>query len=154
MTEYLQQANDSLLTMVQIETKEALEAVDEIAAVPGVDVLFVGPFDLGRRALVMATSKSSQLTSRNQGNNIGYPILNGVMDPALDEAIAKILAAAKAAGKKTGIFCTSGEQSKAYADLGFDMISVATDVTALQQTLRESLSIARGGAVPEKTGSY
>lgn len=46
-TEYLQQANDTLLTMVQIETSEALEAVDEIAAVDGVDVLFIGPFDLG-----------------------------------------------------------------------------------------------------------
>jgi 4-hydroxy-2-oxoheptanedioate aldolase len=34
--------------MVQIETKEALEAVDEIAAVKGIDVLFVGPFDLGK----------------------------------------------------------------------------------------------------------
>lgn len=46
-TEYLQQANDVLLTMVQIETREALEAIDEIAAVEGIDVLFIGPFDLG-----------------------------------------------------------------------------------------------------------
>lgn len=46
-TEYLQQANDALLTMVQIETKEALNEVEEIAAVKGVDVLFIGPFDLG-----------------------------------------------------------------------------------------------------------
>lgn len=46
-TEYLQQANDTLLTMVQIETQEALDAVDEIAAVEGIDVLFIGPFDLG-----------------------------------------------------------------------------------------------------------
>jgi 4-hydroxy-2-oxoheptanedioate aldolase len=45
--EYLNGANENTLTMVQIETKEALEAVDEIAAVKGVDVLFVGPFDLG-----------------------------------------------------------------------------------------------------------
>ena len=47
MMEYLQQANDGLLTMVQIETKEALLAVDDIAAVEGIDVLFIGPFDLG-----------------------------------------------------------------------------------------------------------
>jgi 4-hydroxy-2-oxoheptanedioate aldolase len=46
-TEYLQQANDSILTMVQIETQEALAVVDDIAAVDGVDVLFIGPFDLG-----------------------------------------------------------------------------------------------------------
>ena len=48
--QYLQQANDALLTIVQIETKEALEVVDEIAAVDGIDVLFIGPFDLGEPA--------------------------------------------------------------------------------------------------------
>lgn len=37
------------MTMVQIETKEALEDVDAIAAVEGIDVLFVGPFDLGKK---------------------------------------------------------------------------------------------------------
>lgn len=46
-TQYLQQANDTLLTIVQIETQEALDAVDQIAAVDGIDVLFIGPFDLG-----------------------------------------------------------------------------------------------------------
>lgn len=57
-TDYLQQANDALLTIVQIETKEALEAVDEIAAVDGIDALFIGPFDLG-------TSKSRLLQGTN-----------------------------------------------------------------------------------------
>lgn len=48
LTEYLQQANDTLVTIIQIETKEALDAVDDIAAVDGVDALFLGPFDLGK----------------------------------------------------------------------------------------------------------
>jgi 4-hydroxy-2-oxoheptanedioate aldolase len=95
--EYLKQANEALITMVQIETKEALENVDAIAAVDGVDLLFVGPFDLG--------------------NNIGHPIVDGNMHEKLHAAIEKIFKAAKAAGKKAGIFCTSGEQSKAYADM-------------------------------------
>lgn len=95
--DYLEQANETLLTMVQIETKEALENVDAIAAVVGVDLLFVGPFDLG--------------------NNIGHPIIDGHMHENLHKAIAKIFKAAKAAGKKVGIFCTSGKQSKAYADM-------------------------------------
>ena len=55
-TEYLQQANDALLTMVQIETREALEVVDEIAAVEGIDVLFIGPFDLGTHNLGVVAS--------------------------------------------------------------------------------------------------
>ncbi|KAI8278844.1 4-hydroxy-2-oxo-heptane-1,7-dioate aldolase [Colletotrichum sp. SAR11_57] len=134
MTEYLQQANDSLLTMVQIETQEALNSVEDIAAVEGIDVLFIGPFDLG--------------------NNIGHPVINGVIKKELSDAIDRILEATHKAGKKAGIFCTSGEQSKFFGDKGFDMISVATDYTALQYTLAESLSIARGAAKPAKGGSY
>lgn len=90
-TEYLQQANDALLVMVQIETKEALEAVEEIA--PLVDVLFIGPFDLG--------------------NNIGHPIINGDVKPELKAAIAKILKACKNAGKKCGMYASSGEEAAA-----------------------------------------
>lgn len=96
-SDYLKQANEALLTMVQIETKEALENVETIAAVAGIDLLFVGPFDLG--------------------NNIGHPITGGNMHDDLHAAIEKIFKAAKGAGKKAGIFCTSGEQSKKYADM-------------------------------------
>ncbi|KAK3330148.1 Pyruvate/Phosphoenolpyruvate kinase-like domain-containing protein [Apodospora peruviana] len=131
-TEYLQQANESLLTIVQIETREALDAISEIT--PLVDVVFIGPFDLG--------------------NNIGHPIIDGKMDPELHDAISKILNAALAADKKCGIFCTSGEQAKEYADMGFHMISVATDLTALQAVMANSLAIARGHVKPTNGGSY
>jgi len=131
-TEYLQQANESLLTMVQIETKEALDSVEEIA--PLVDVVFIGPFDLG--------------------NNIGHPIVNGKMDIELDEAIARVLKATVAAGKKAGIFCSSGEQAKQYADMGFHMVTVATDFTALGAAMRGALSAARGEGQAEKKHSY
>ncbi|KHN93865.1 Pyruvate/Phosphoenolpyruvate kinase [Metarhizium album ARSEF 1941] len=133
-TEYLQQANEALLTMVQIETQEALYQVDEIAAVEGIDVLFIGPFDLG--------------------NNIGHPILDGVMAPELEEAIARILAACRKAGKKCGIYATSGEQAKLYSDQGFDMISVSADYTALDHILKQQFSASQGGPLSEKKGSY
>ncbi|KAK7179723.1 hypothetical protein DPSP01_001352 [Paraphaeosphaeria sporulosa] len=134
MTEYLQQANESLLTMVQIETQEALDNIDEIAAVPGIDLLFVGPFDLG--------------------NNIGHPILNGVMKPELEQAVDKVLEATHKAGKKCGFFASSAEQAKKYADKGFDMVSAALDTTLLQASLATSLSIARGAAPPTSGGRY
>lgn len=47
LTDYLNQANDALLTIVQIETREAFESVEDIIAVDGIDALFIGPFDLG-----------------------------------------------------------------------------------------------------------
>ncbi|RDW85791.1 hypothetical protein BP5796_04116 [Coleophoma crateriformis] len=134
-SDYLAQANDAILTMVQIETKEALDNVDEIAAVPGIDVLFVGPFDLG--------------------NNIGHPIIDGKMHDSLHAAIAKVLKAAQAAGKKAGIFCTSGEQSKTYADQGFHMISAATDMHVLPAGVMNAVSTAKGqGPAPKLTGPY
>lgn len=133
-TDYLQQANDALLTIVQIETKEAVECIDEIAAVQGIDVLFIGPFDLG--------------------NNLGHPIINGVMKPELKEAIAKVLAASKKAGKKTGVYCTSGDQARQFAEQGFDMMNVVTDYTSLEFTAKEQFSIASQTAKPAKGTSY
>ncbi|GAB7339045.1 hypothetical protein MBLNU457_5704t1 [Dothideomycetes sp. NU457] len=125
-TEYLQQANEALVTVVQIETSEALANVDAIAAVDGVDVLLIGPFDLG--------------------NNIGHPILE-TMDPELKDAIARIHAAAGKAGKRTGIYCTSGEQAREYADAGFHMISCVTDAAVLGQASADAVRKAQGGVL-------
>lgn len=121
--------------MVQIETKEALEDVEAIAAVPGIDVLFVGPFDLG--------------------NNIGHPIIGGVMHDDLKKAITRVLKAAEKEGKKAGIFCTSGEQSRGFAEEGFHMVSVATDVLILQASVMGAVYTAKGeGEAPKLTGPY
>lgn len=98
-------------------------------------MLFVGPFDLG--------------------NNIGHPIINGVMHDDLHAAITKVLKAANGAGKKAGIFCTSGEQSNEYSKEGFHMISVATDTLILQASVMEALNTAKGlGPGPKLTGPY
>jgi len=118
---YLQYANTSLLTIVQIETQPALDSVREIAALPGVDCLLVGPFDLG--------------------NNIGRPIL-GDMHQDLQDAIEAIKEAAHAEGKKVGIYCGGGEQARDYAERGFDMISILTDQPALTTSFAQSLAVA------------
>jgi 4-hydroxy-2-oxoheptanedioate aldolase len=155
-TDYLRHANDTLLTIVQIETKEALDAVEEIAAVDGLDALFIGPFDLGMSLNENALSnpERNHLLIHCTGNNIGHPIYDGVVAQELKDAIAKILAACKAAGKKAGIFCTSGDQARAFADQGFDMCSVATDHTILEFAVNSALKAAKGEAAPSKGGSY
>ena len=76
--------------------------VEAIAKVDGIDVLFVGPYDLG--------------------NNLHHPITTGEPDEELKAAIEKIRQAAVSAGKKTGIYCISGDQARRYADLGFQMV--------------------------------
>lgn len=67
----------------------------------GIDVLLVGPYDLG--------------------NNIGHPV-TGDFAPELKAAMERIRTAAANAGKKSGIYATSGDQARAYADQGFDMV--------------------------------
>ena len=134
--DYLQQSNDALVTIVQIETQEALDNVDAIAAIDGVDVLLVGPFDLG--------------------NNIGHPILDGTMHAELVKAIDNIQQAASKHGKRTGIYCTSGEQSRQFAEKGFNMISIAADMIALPSYLTSTLKEAKGDSGPSEkmTGPY
>ncbi|KAF2131336.1 2,4-dihydroxyhept-2-ene-1,7-dioic acid aldolase-like protein, partial [Dothidotthia symphoricarpi CBS 119687] len=133
MSHYLLNANTSLITIVQIETASALAAVREIAALPGVDCLLIGPFDLG--------------------NNIGRPVL-GEMHQELKDAIEAIKEAAHAEGKKVGIYCTSGEQARMYAERGFDMISIATDFIAITQTFAQTLAVAgnKAGGEEKKKG--
>ena len=86
-----------------VETNVLRSKVDAIAKVPGIDVLFVGPFDLG--------------------NNIGHSILDGKMHNELKEAIGKIKRAAEENQKRSGIYATSGDQAREFADQGFNMVS-------------------------------
>ncbi|KAI1453550.1 Pyruvate/Phosphoenolpyruvate kinase-like domain-containing protein [Annulohypoxylon moriforme] len=134
LTEYLYQANDALVTIIQIETKEAFDSVEDIASVDGVDALFIGPFDLG--------------------NNIGYPVQKGVIGTDLKAAITRILSATRKAGKKCGIYCKDAQQAREFADQGFDMIVAVTDFTALQHTVSEDLSLARGETKPVGSGIF
>lgn len=124
--QYLQEANEATVVILQIETASALAQVREIAAVEGVDALLVGPYDLG--------------------NSIGHPILHGPdhMAAELHEAIATIHAAAQEAGKASAIYCGSGEQARGYADQGFNMVNVMNDVAALKTGFGEAAEAARG----------
>ncbi|KAI5852689.1 HpcH/HpaI aldolase/citrate lyase family protein [Morchella snyderi] len=135
--DYLEQANDNLVTIVQIETKEALENVDEIAAVDGIDVLYVGPFDLG--------------------NSIGHPITSDTFHPNLHAAIEKVYNAAAAAGKRAGIYCVDGDQAHMFSQKGFHMLSVSSDMGALGTYMSQSLRKAKGDAesvIQVSTGPY
>ncbi|GAA6016252.1 hypothetical protein JCM8202_005537 [Rhodotorula sphaerocarpa] len=109
--EYVEQSSDHLLTILQIESREGVDNIEEIAAVPGADVLFIGPFDLANSLNVKFGGEEHE------------------------SAIASILRATKAAGKYAGIFCLSGEQARKRLDEGFDMVSVATDTASLTRDL-------------------
>ncbi len=106
--DYFQRANEEVLVAVMIETTEALAAVDEIAAVPGVDCLFIGPSDL---SFSLGTERGS---AEHQA------------------AIARILEAADNAGVAPGIACGAVEDALRYADQGFRLVTCTSDLSTLR----------------------
>ncbi|KAJ7162788.1 Pyruvate/Phosphoenolpyruvate kinase-like domain-containing protein [Mycena crocata] len=122
--DYLAQANDAILVMVQIETKEGFLNVNKIAAVDGIDVLFIGPYDLSLA--------------------LGYPTPDPDPHPEVEKAIQNIREVVQKAGKKCAIYCVSGTQAAERAAQGFDMINVTSDVGAMSAGIFEHLALASG----------
>jgi 4-hydroxy-2-oxoheptanedioate aldolase len=150
MGDYFRDSNSSTLVCVQIETAGALKQVNEIAAVEGVDVLLIGPTDLGNNiGSYNRNDKASPISSRHTNRvhfRSGHPAVlsGGKHAPELDDAIAKINKAAHDAGKKSAIYFGTGEAGKQYADMGFDMINVANDIAILKTYFAQHAAIAAG----------
>lgn len=119
--DYFARANTEITLIVQIETPEAVENVEAIAAVKGVDAIFIGPTDL---CLTMGH----------------FPNLR---HPEFEAAVARVLEAGNAAGKPVGYYCDSPVEAKARADQGFRMVNVANDLTLLGRALRNAVKEAK-----------
>ena len=121
--DYLAAANGLQLCIAMIETAAALEALDAILAVPGIDGVFVGPSDLS-----IALSAGAALD----------PFASSV-----DAALDRVSAAAAAAGKFAGLFCFSGAQARAMVGRGFGLVTIATDLMLLRQAAAVETAAAR-----------
>lgn len=119
--EGLDTANDNVLGVVQVESRRALAAVTDIAAVPGVDVLFVG--------------------SRDLSHDLGVP--GEFTHPDFRAALDEVLAAAKNAGVAAGILAGHARQAREYADLGFRFIAVGSDASLLARAAHDSVRLLR-----------
>ena len=119
--EYIATANERIAIIVQIEHKNAVANVDEIAAVQGIDSLFIGPFDL----------------SGSMG------LLGKVSDPNVVAAIDKVRAACAAAKLPMGIFSPTTEHALSYITSGARVIAVGTDLTHMTNAARGLLQSIR-----------
>jgi len=124
---YFATANDRVAVIPMIETAQALAEVEEIAATPGVDALFVGPFDL------------SIALGLPPGDNDGEPVF--------DAAISRISAAAKSAGVATAVLSNS-KVAPLRIRQGFQMVSVMTDINLLGAAARAELDTVRRAIAP------
>lgn len=123
-TDYLREANEGTLTLAMIETPTALANVDAIAATPGIDALFIGPYDLSTS---LSAGKAQDINA-----------------PEVEKAIDQIRAAADKAGKIPGIFCRDAERAKAMAKRGFRFVTVGNDLGFLRESASAALKALKG----------
>ncbi len=112
--QYVEKANAETLVVIQIEHVDALGDVEQIAAVPNVDVLFVGPADLAQ----------------------SMGILGEWSNPLLWRGIERVARAAKANGIHWAILPFSVDFAQRCVDLGCRMLSLGLDTWAVQRGVR------------------
>lgn len=114
---YFKKANALTMLIPQCETVECLENIEQIAALDGIDGIFVGPYDLST-----ALGKPAQFE-----------------DPEIQAAIARVLAACKAAGKLSFIYTGDLAKAREYLDMGFDSVTYCLDAIVLVEAYREAV---------------
>ena len=119
--ELVRTANEETLLIAQIETARGLENVEQIAAVPGIDVLWIGLYDLA--------------------NSMG--LAGQLAHPDILAAIDRVLAACRAHHKAPGVLTTGVADAKTQLARGFKLIAYGGDSWIYQTALREALTALR-----------
>jgi 4-hydroxy-2-oxoheptanedioate aldolase len=111
---YAVEANAEILAFAMVETAEAMENLEAIAATPGLDGIYVGPADL---TLGLAQGRLAPGFDREE--------------PEMIEALQKIVAACKRAGVRAALHCGTPDYAAKAVGWGFDMTTVSNDVRML-----------------------
>ena len=120
--EYYAHAHERLVSVIQIETSEAVNRIDEIAAVDGADVLFVGPTDLSYNMGIRDQLESAQFT----------------------DALRRVSDAAKRHGKAAGILVHNNALVPKVRDLGFTFTALGSDGGAVRAGLLGFVAALKG----------
>lgn len=110
VSNYFDIANDNICIAVQIESRAAVEAIDEITAVAGVDAVFVGPSDLAA----------------------SYGHIGHAEHPDVQKAIAHVFERVAAAGKPSGILAPVQQDAERYLEMGSTLVAVCADMGLLR----------------------
>jgi len=123
--DYYRTANEQVLVAVQIETLPALHAAEAIAAVDGVDVLFVGPNDLQAA--------------------LGLHPKSGSTEPKYLEALRAVVRACNKHGKAPGILAPNAEVGRNMMAEGFTFVGVGNDLSFMLNGAKATLEAVRAG---------
>jgi 4-hydroxy-2-oxoheptanedioate aldolase len=127
--DYFKRANDEVAVIVQLETPEAIERLPEIAAVPGVDALFVGPGDLA--------------AAMGHIGNIAHPDVQAVLDRAAKMAVKS--------GKPVGIVGPNPDMVRRFIGYGYSYVAIGSDLAMMTTRATEWLGTLRQSDVPVAT---
>lgn len=125
--DYVEWAADNVAVIPMIETRQALDNLDEILAVDGIDAIYVGPADLSL--------------------SLGLAPANNDDEPVFAEAYAAIIDSCRRAGVVAGCHAT-GSLTPRRTAAGFRMVTVTTDLVAARIGLKSELDRARGEGGP------
>ncbi len=114
---YYNDQKENILGVVQVETAEIMHHLDEIAAIEGVDVLFIGPMDL----------------------SMSLGIFGQFDHPLFTEALRTTVQAAKNAGKSAGILIFNPDDFRKYHEMGFRFIACGSDSVFVANGARETV---------------
>src|SRR6187455_300120 len=116
----IQAVNRRILGIIQIESRSAVDRAAEIAAIDGVDVLFVGPTDLS--------------------HSLGIP--GRFAEAAYQDALKRVVAACRAHGKAPGILLYDHASFRPHLDLGFTFVGIGADVSFVNDGVKAALAAA------------
>ncbi len=128
---YAQEANRQIACIAMIETRQALENLEDIVATPGLDGVYIGPADL---ALALGLAPDGDNT-----------------DPVHEAAVNKIFEAARAHGLAVGIHTWSAAFTKRYLAQGFNFVTLGSDIGFMAKMAISDLSAAREAIAGSQT---
>ena len=123
--DYAAKANETIVAMAMIETAEAVDNVEEIMSVPGLDGVYIGPNDL---AISLGNPPNPEPTAANTV-----------------EACETVLACAKRRGLAAGMHTPSGASARDKIDKGYRFVTIANDARLLAAAAADEIAAARGG---------
>ncbi len=118
---YLQNANEETVIVLQAENQQALDNINDISKVEGLDAILIGPYDLS--------------ASLGHMGEVGHPVVQN--------AIQQISNACTANNTRLGIFGVCAEDVAPYKQLGFTLLTVGVDTLFLESSAKSALTMLR-----------
>lgn len=123
LNDYIERANNEILVIVMVETREAVDHIDGILSLDGVDGVFIGPYDL----------------------SASYGMTGKTGDPVIQNAIRQVCAACKRHGKAAGMHLLSRDEIRLKEALaqGFTFLALSYDADYLYSGSKQMVEMAR-----------